>query len=91
MTIPNGPLSSFELKTEILKVLTYLVSETKYCNNFVPQLLPPIWLLLTQMADVYIKYVVNDSSEATPFNDDGEEGKFYSRVNEKFNTYSNLI
>lgn len=46
----------------------------KFINSYLPQILPPIWQLLTQMADVYIKVVVNGSEES-PFNDSLEENE----------------
>lgn len=33
----------------------------KYINPFINQILPPIWQLLTQIADVYVKAVVNQT------------------------------
>ena len=73
LTVPNGATSSFTLKTEILKVFTYMISEMpKFIQPLMPTLLPPIWSLLTQMADIYIKSIVNES-DVDPF--DGDEGK----------------
>lgn len=73
LTVPNGPTSSFNLKTEVLKVFTYMIAEMpKFVQPLMPSLLPPIWTLLTQMADIYIRSVVNES-EVDPF--EGDEGK----------------
>lgn len=73
LTIPNGVVSSFNLKTEILKVFTYMIAEMpKFIQPLMPSILPPIWSLLTQMADVYIKSIVNQG-DLDPF--DGDEGK----------------
>lgn len=73
LTVPNGATSSFHLKTEILKVFTYLVSEMpKFIQPLMSTLLPPIWSLLTQMADIYVKSIVNEG-DIDPF--DGDEGK----------------
>lgn len=58
---PSGPHSSFELKTEIIRVLTYMVNEmSKFIFQYNAQILPPVWQLLTQTADIYVKVVVND-------------------------------
>lgn len=74
LTVPNGPTSSFLLKTEILKVFTYMISEMpKFIQPLMPTILPPIWSLLTQMADIYIKSIVNEG-DVDPF--DGDDGGF---------------
>lgn len=84
---PNGRLSSFTLKTEIIKgscglcaldrckfiffflVFEYLVNEMpKFLQQFTTQILPPVWQLLTQTADIYVKVVVNQT-EPNPFPD----------------------
>lgn len=54
-------------------VFEYLVNEMpKFLQQFTTQILPPIWQLLTQTADIYVKVVVNQT-EPNPFpdNDDG--------------------
>lgn len=74
IALPNGPNSSFNLKKEIVKVLTYMCAEMpKFINPMMGQILPNIWQLLTQTADIYIKYVVN--SLDGPFDNSGDEGK----------------
>lgn len=73
LTIPNGPTSSFQLKTEILKVFTFMIAEMpKFIQPLMSTILPPIWSLLTQMADIYIKSIVNEG-DVDPF--DGDEGE----------------
>lgn len=55
-------------------VFEYLVNEMpKFLQQFTTQILPPIWQLLTQTADIYVKVVVNQT-EPNPFpdNDDGQ-------------------
>ncbi|XP_055623927.1 importin-9 isoform X2 [Toxorhynchites rutilus septentrionalis] len=72
LTVPNGPHSSFQLKTEIVKVFMYLVSDMpKFANQYLSAILPPIWQLLTQMADIYIKIIVNET-EQSPFANNAE-------------------
>lgn len=41
----------------------------KFINQYMNQILPPIWQLLTQMADLYIKVIVNET-ELSPFDDE---------------------
>lgn len=54
-------------------VFTYLVVEMpKYINPFMNQILPPIWSLITQVADVYVKTIINQ----TKTNDD-DDSKFF--------------
>lgn len=71
LALPNGASSNFHLKTEILKVFTYMINEMpKFIKPYMQTLLPTIWSLLTQMADIYINLVVNDG-DVDPF--DGNE------------------
>lgn len=64
LTVPNGATSSFELKTGILRAFTYLICEMpKFIQPLLPQILTPVWSLLTQMADVYIKSIVNECED----------------------------
>lgn len=72
LTVPNGLTSSFNLKSEILKVFSYMIAEMpKFIQPLISSILPPIWSLLTQMADIYIKSIVNEG-DVDPF--DGDEG-----------------
>ncbi|XP_041783157.1 importin-9 [Anopheles merus] len=74
LTAPNGPHSSFQLKTQIIKILKYMISDmSKFVQPYVGTILPTIWQLLTQLADFYVKVVVNES-EAAPFNGTGQDG-----------------
>lgn len=73
LTIPNGPTSSFTLKTEILRVFTFMIMDMpKFIQPLMPTILPPIWSLLTQMADIYINSIVNEG-DIDPFA--GNEGE----------------
>lgn len=46
----------------IFLVLTYMVNEmAEFIFQYNSQILPPIWQLLTQTADIYVKVVVNES------------------------------
>lgn len=46
----------------------------KFLQQFTAQILPPVWQLLTQTADIYVKVVVNQT-EPNPF-PDNDDGKF---------------
>lgn len=73
LTVPNGQTSSFQLKTEILRIFTFMIAEMpKFIQPLMATILPPIWSLLTQMADIYIKSIVNEG-DVDPF--DGDEGE----------------
>lgn len=70
LTLPNGALSSFTLKTEILKVFTYMTCEMpKFIQPTIQSILPPLWSLLTQMAEVYVKSIVNEDEDLFGGND----------------------
>ncbi|KAH8310718.1 hypothetical protein KR044_002749 [Drosophila immigrans] len=57
-----GAGSSFLLRSEIIKVFTYLVNEMpRYINPFMERILPIIWQLLTQIAETYVKVSVNQT------------------------------
>lgn len=80
LVIPNGDKSDFSLKTEIIKVFTYMTNEMgKFIQPFISALLPPIWSLLTQMADIYVKAIVSDS-EVDPFTDEDEKSDFNKMI-----------
>ncbi|CRK97027.1 CLUMA_CG010304, isoform A [Clunio marinus] len=80
LTIPNGPTSDFNLKTEILRVFTYMISDMpKFIQPFISSILPPIWSLLTQMADIYVKAIVNEG-EVDPFDGNSEEKSHFVRM-----------
>lgn len=75
LALPIGPSCNFTLKTEVMKIFTYMINEMpKRINSFMPRILPPLWSLLTNMADVYIKSIVNEGEMPDPF--DGDEGDF---------------
>ncbi len=47
----------------------------KFIVPFMAQILPSIWQLLTETADIYIKHVVNSTDNAFgPDDDDADEG-----------------
>lgn len=74
LTLPNGPTSNFTMKKSILKVLCYMIRDMpKFIQPHINTILPPIWQLMTQMADMYVKVSVNRSVQS-PFADN-DEGK----------------
>lgn len=70
---PNGKFSNFTMKTEIIKVLVYMVNQMQtFIQQYTGQILPPIWQLLTQTANIYVKVIVNEL-EPNPFPDDEDD------------------
>lgn len=53
---------------------------SKFIYQYNAQILPPIWQLLTQTAEIYVKVVVNDSGSNTFDNDDDELNNFSSLI-----------
>jgi importin-9 len=77
---PNGDKSDFALKTEIIRVFTYMINEMgKFVQPFLSNLLPPIWTLLTQMADIYIKAIVSECA-VDPFTDEDQKSDFIKMI-----------
>ncbi|XP_037952610.1 importin-9 [Teleopsis dalmanni] len=80
-----GETSNFLLRTEIVKILTFLVTDMpKYILPYMDQLLPIIWQLLTQIARVYVKVIVN-RTEPSPFTtsdneEDDEQANFSNMI-----------
>ncbi|XP_055903747.1 importin-9 [Eupeodes corollae] len=73
LAMNTGTASNFMLKTEIVKMFTFLVTEMpKYIQPFMNRILPPIWQLLTQVADIYVKVTVNQTEE-NPFQQSDNE------------------
>lgn len=74
LQVPDGPTSDSGLKMEILKALTTLIkSFPNQMSQFLPSILEPVWLCMTQNADVYVRTVVNGVEEPDdPVDSDGE-------------------
>uniref|UniRef100_A0A1A9UF49 Importin N-terminal domain-containing protein n=1 Tax=Glossina austeni TaxID=7395 RepID=A0A1A9UF49_GLOAU len=67
LSMNSGTASNFMLRTEIVKILTFLVTGmSKYIQSYMERILPVIWQLLTQIADTYVKVIVNQT-ETSPF------------------------
>merc|ERR1719150_3526264 len=71
---PDSHTSDAGLKTEVLKALTVLVKNVpKQVVAWLPQILPPVWSILTSSAEKYVKEVVNEGGEDDELVDsDGE-------------------
>lgn len=100
LTLPNTPTSDFALKTEIIKVYVYMVSEMpKYIQQYMPQILQPLWQILTHTADIYVKVVVNEI-EPNPFgnqnpnsslDDDDDNNDFQTLILQIFEFISAIV
>ncbi|XP_023299361.2 importin-9 [Lucilia cuprina] len=67
LSMNSAAASNFMLRTEIVKILTFLVTETpKFIQPYMERILPIIWQLLTQIADTYVKVTINQT-EPSPF------------------------
>uniref|UniRef100_A0A1A9VE87 Uncharacterized protein n=1 Tax=Glossina austeni TaxID=7395 RepID=A0A1A9VE87_GLOAU len=61
----SGTASNFMLRPEIVKILTFLVTGmSKYIQSYMERILPVIWQLLTQIADTYVKVIVNQTEKS---------------------------
>ena len=61
---PDSHTSDAGLKTEVLKALTVLVKNVpKQMSTWLPQILPPVWAILTASAEKYVREVVNEGGE----------------------------
>ncbi|KAK2163574.1 hypothetical protein LSH36_77g04009 [Paralvinella palmiformis] len=74
LQVPDGLTSDSGLKMEVLNAITTLVkSFPAQMNQWMPQILAPVWHTLTTSADVYVKTLVNDTEEADdPVDSDGK-------------------
>jgi importin-9 len=92
LTVPNGQFSDFALKTEIIKVFTYMINEMpKFISTYIDEILPPMWQLLTAMADIYIKTVVNNQETSQFSNDADDERLFIKMILQTFEFVHSII
>lgn len=93
LQVPDGLTSDSGLKMEVLTAITTLVkSFPGQMNQWMPQILSPVWQTLTTSADVYIKTLVNGTEEADDLVDsDGEVLGFESLVFSVFDFIMALI
>uniref|UniRef100_A0A6B2EI92 Putative importin 9 n=1 Tax=Phlebotomus kandelakii TaxID=1109342 RepID=A0A6B2EI92_9DIPT len=93
LTLANGPTSNFTMKKSILKVLCYMIRDMpKFIQPHINTILPPIWQLMTQTADMYVKISVNRSMQS-PFadDDDDESSNFSSMILQLFDFIQGII
>jgi len=90
---PDGLTMDSGLKVEVLKALTVLVkSFPKTMSQWIGQILPPVWQVLTHSSDVYVRTVVNNTDEADdPVDSDGEVLGFENLVYSVFEFIHALI
>uniref|UniRef100_A0A1B0ABT5 Importin N-terminal domain-containing protein n=1 Tax=Glossina pallidipes TaxID=7398 RepID=A0A1B0ABT5_GLOPL len=61
---PSDWTELFDIIIKCLGVLTFLVTGmSKYIQSYMERILPVIWQLLTQIADTYVKVIVNQTKE----------------------------
>lgn len=81
------------LKLEVIKALTTLIKGfPKTMSQWLPEILPSIWNIFTQSADVYVKTVVNNIEDADdPVDSDGDVLGFENLVYTVFEFVHSLI
>ncbi|KAG1698140.1 Importin-9 [Nymphon striatum] len=86
-------ISDAGLKKEVLKVLCVLIRIVpNKIASWLPQILPPVWSLLTECACVYVNTVVNHLEEPDELIDsDGEDLGFQSLIFNIFTFVSTLL
>uniref|UniRef100_A0A1B0GL39 Importin 9 n=1 Tax=Lutzomyia longipalpis TaxID=7200 RepID=A0A1B0GL39_LUTLO len=82
------------MKKSILKVLCYMIRDMpKIIQPHINMILPPIWQLMTQPADMYVKVMVNGSVQS-PFaecDEDDESATFSSMILQHFDLIQAII
>lgn len=64
------------LKTSILKCFGFMLNYMpKYIQPHFGTILTPVWQLMAQTAEIYVKVVVNQTVES-PFSPDNDDGEF---------------
>ncbi|GFR73520.1 importin-9 [Elysia marginata] len=81
------------LKLEVIKALTTLIKGfPKTMAQWLPEILPSIWNIFTQSADIYVKTVVNNLEDADdPVDSDGDVLGFENLVYTVFEFVHSLI
>ncbi|RUS86218.1 hypothetical protein EGW08_006013, partial [Elysia chlorotica] len=81
------------LKLEVIKALTTLIKGfPKTMAQWLPEILPSIWNIFTQSAEIYVKTVVNNLEEADdPVDSDGDVLGFENLVYTVFEFVHSLI
>ncbi|XP_014471469.1 PREDICTED: importin-9 [Dinoponera quadriceps] len=64
LRVPNGPSSDIGFKTDIIKAINGLVTKLpKYVSDYLPQMLPSVWEMLSQSAKTYQETTVNGDED----------------------------
>lgn len=72
-------------------VLTYMVNEmSKFIYQYNDQILPPVWQLLTQTAEIYVKVVVNET-DSTHDQEDDEMNNFITLILQLFEFIHSIV
>lgn len=73
-------------------VLTYMVNEmSKFIYQYNSQILPPVWQLLTQTAEIYVKTVVNETDSSVNDQEDDEMSSFITLVLQLFEFIHSIV
>ncbi|BFZ10398.1 hypothetical protein BsWGS_13436 [Bradybaena similaris] len=93
LQLPDSPTCDSGLKLEIIKALTTLIKGfPKTMAQWLPDILPSIWSIFTQSADLYVRTVVNNLEDANdPVDSDGDVLGFENLVLTVFEFVHTLI
>ncbi|XP_058802875.1 importin-9 isoform X2 [Phymastichus coffea] len=95
LNLPSSPnICDNGLKTEIIKSINCLsLKLSKYMTSFLPQILPSIWITLTQSAKIYQEEIVNmeDAVNIHEVDSDGEVINFNNLIIVTFEFISILV
>ncbi|KAH9510177.1 Importin 9 [Bulinus truncatus] len=93
LTLPNSVTCDSGLKLEVIKALTTLTKGfPKTMSQWLPEILPSIWNIFTQSAEIFVRTVVNNLEEADdPVDSDGDILGFENLVYVVFEFVHNLI
>ncbi|GFO07409.1 importin-9 [Plakobranchus ocellatus] len=93
LQLPDSETCDSGLKLEIIKALTTLIKGfPKTMAQWLPEILPSIWNIFTQSADIYVKTVVNNLEDADdPVDSDGDVLGFENLVYTVFEFVHSLI
>ncbi|CAL1541790.1 unnamed protein product [Lymnaea stagnalis] len=74
LQLPNSTTCDSGLKLEVVKALTTLIKGfPKTMSEWLPEILPSIWTIFTQSAEIYVRTVVNNLEDADdPVDSDGD-------------------
>ncbi|XP_059148600.1 importin-9-like [Physella acuta] len=93
LQLPNSTTCDSGLKLEVIKALTTLIKGfPKTMSEWLPEILPSIWTIFTQSAEIYVRTVVNNLEDADdPVDSDGDVLGFENLVYTVFEFVHSLI